>query len=371
MHELLISVIVTVYNTEPTYLKECICSIQKQRIQDIEIIIVDDGSKLPIANMCDEFAEYDDRIRVIHQENAGASAARNAGIKVANGQYLTIIDSDDWLEAESLEVLVSRAQKDNSDILIWNTNVIMDNLVIKNYFMPESIKQKILTKEEVKVLQIQMIFPGFEMEYKPQLAQVGGTWCKLYKRTFLSKNKLLYKENIKMFEDPIFNLEAFEKATKVLYVCNHFYNYRIVSNSITRGYKADWPERYINAFYGIRDLLNEIKAEKRMYLALDAKIQMNFSNLIGNYFLHPLYKGNYFQRKKEFIDFYNQSIVNQAEKKLYFGGLEKDEQKRRKMIQKGNFLMLYLLYGRACMPVYQSLRRKLCTIFRRVKKKYD
>lgn len=364
MDELLISVIITVYNTEPIYLKECISSIQKQKIQDIEIIIVDDGSKLPIANICDEFAKYDNRISVIHQENAGASAARNAGIKVANGKYLTIIDSDDWLEEDALDVLVSRAKKDNSDILIWNTNVVMDNLVMKNYFMPENIKQKILTNEEIKILQTQMIFPGFETEYKPQLAQVGGTWCKLYKRTFLIENDLLYKESIRMFEDPIFNLEAFEKATKVVYLCNHFYNYRIISNSITRGYKEDWPERYINAFYGIRDLLNEIKAEKRLYLALAAKIQMNFSDLIGNYFLHPLYKGNYFQRKKEFINFYNQDIVNQAEKELYLFGLDKNEQKRRKMIQKRNFLMLYLLYGRACMPIYQSLRRKLFIIFR-------
>lgn len=362
MDELLLSIIIAVYNTEPTYLKECISSIQKQKVQNFEIILVDDGSKFSIAELCDGFSKYDDRIKVIHQENAGASAARNAGIDVAKGKYITIVDSDDWLEEDALEVLISKVQQDNPDILIWNTNVIIDNKIVKNYFMPEDIKEKTLTKEEIKKLQLQMIFPGFEGEYKPKLAQVGGTWCKLYSRSFLLENKLQYTPGIKIYEDPILNLESFEKATKVVYIYNHFYNYRFISDSVSRGYKNDWPERYTNAFYGIRNLLNKIKAEKRMFLALDAKIQMIFSHLICNYFLHPLHNGNYFQRKQEFMSFYNQDIVKQAEKELYLFDLDKIEKRRRKMIQKRNFMMLYLLYGRACMPVYQSIKRKLFMI---------
>ena len=92
----LISLIVPAYNAE-SYVAECLESIQNQTYMNLEIILVDDGSKDTSGDICDQYAAYDERIKVIHQENGGLSAARNTGIEAANGDYIAFVDSDDYI----------------------------------------------------------------------------------------------------------------------------------------------------------------------------------------------------------------------------------------------------------------------------------
>lgn len=106
----LISVIVPVYNVE-AYLPRCVESIRNQTYQNLEIILVDDGSKDRSNVLCDEYALKDSRIRVIHKENGGLSSARNAGIDAAQGEYLAFVDSDDWIEPDTYETMLAAAQK--------------------------------------------------------------------------------------------------------------------------------------------------------------------------------------------------------------------------------------------------------------------
>ena len=106
----LISVIVPVYNVEE-YLPRCVDSILAQSYENLEIILVDDGTKDNCDKICDEYAEKDPRIKVIHKENGGLSSARNAGIDVAKGEYLGFVDSDDWIEPEMYEAMLSLAKK--------------------------------------------------------------------------------------------------------------------------------------------------------------------------------------------------------------------------------------------------------------------
>lgn len=106
----LISVIVPVYNVE-AYLSRCVESIRNQTYQNLEIILVDDGTKDRCNVLCDEYALEDSRIRVIHKENGGLSSARNAGIDSAQGEYLAFVDSDDWIEPDTYEAMLAAAQK--------------------------------------------------------------------------------------------------------------------------------------------------------------------------------------------------------------------------------------------------------------------
>ena len=101
----LISVIVPVYNVEP-YLRQCIDSILNQTYTDFELILVDDGSTDRCPEICDKYKEKDDRVRVLHKTNGGLSDARNHGIDIANGDYITFIDSDDMVSKDYLEVLI-------------------------------------------------------------------------------------------------------------------------------------------------------------------------------------------------------------------------------------------------------------------------
>lgn len=111
----MISVIVPVYNVEP-YLRECIDSILAQTYTDFELILVDDGSPDKCGEICDEYAAKDSRIRVIHQENGGLSAARNAGLDIAQGEYVTFVDSDDFVAPNYLAVLYQMIDKTGADV---------------------------------------------------------------------------------------------------------------------------------------------------------------------------------------------------------------------------------------------------------------
>ena len=110
-----ISVIVPVYKVEK-YLDRCVESIVNQTYKNLEIILVDDGSPDNCPVMCDEWAEKDERIRVIHKENGGLADARNAGMNIATGDYIGFVDSDDWIEPNMYEVLLKNALKYDADI---------------------------------------------------------------------------------------------------------------------------------------------------------------------------------------------------------------------------------------------------------------
>lgn len=111
-----ISVIVPVYGIE-SYLPKCIQSLLSQTFRDIEIILVDDGSKDSSGRICDEFATRDSRIIVLHKPNGGLSSARNAGLDVASGSWIMHVDGDDWLEPDMLECLYNKAQETDSDVV--------------------------------------------------------------------------------------------------------------------------------------------------------------------------------------------------------------------------------------------------------------
>lgn len=113
--KILVSVIVPIYQVEK-YLQQCVDSILQQTYRELEIILVDDGSKDASARICDMYAEKDARVQVIHKENGGLSSARNTGLDIATGEYILFIDSDDWIEVDMVDLLLSNLIKENADI---------------------------------------------------------------------------------------------------------------------------------------------------------------------------------------------------------------------------------------------------------------
>ena len=116
MNEPLISVIVPVYKAEP-YLEKCVSSIRNQTYGNLEIILVNDGSPDNCGRMCDAFAQEDPRIRVFHKENGGQSSARNLGLDHMQGEYVAFVDSDDWIESDTLETAHKIIQKTSCQIV--------------------------------------------------------------------------------------------------------------------------------------------------------------------------------------------------------------------------------------------------------------
>lgn len=182
-----ISVIVPVYNVEK-YILRCIESIQKQTIKQIQIILIDDGSRDQSGVLCDESAKTDNRIIVIHQENSGVSAARNAGIKLASGEYISFIDADDFIDPNMLEKLYLLAIENDADIVACaahycseNGKVQYDSLTAKGTY----------NKEELLASLFALPNP------------LGGCiWNKLYKKETMGN--VLFPLGIAMAEDRIF-----------------------------------------------------------------------------------------------------------------------------------------------------------------------
>lgn len=209
-----ISVIVPVYNVEK-YLNRCVDSILMQTYRNMEIILVDDGATDSSGVICDEYAQKDSRIRVIHKENGGLSDARNAGIEAAKGQYFCFIDSDDYIDPEMLEVLYHLITDNEADISVCGIRDCFDSG--KCFQSSENKQFVILGKEALRYI--------LEGKY------LYGSICnKLICRELCQDHRFVKG---KTYEDAFFIPELFLRAKKVAATTKSYYNYWHRSDSIT------------------------------------------------------------------------------------------------------------------------------------------
>lgn len=223
----LISIIVPIYNVE-RYLRRCIDSIISQSYSNIEIILIDDGSPDECGKICDEYSKKDSRIKVIHKENEGVSSARNLGLEIISGKYLTFVDPDDYIEKEMIEKLYEWIKKYEADISICG---VIDN--DENYNILRKTKGK-----DIILLDRENTFKEFMEEYYFN----SVCWAKLY-RTDLWKN-IRFNEKTKIAEDLEVLCEVFKKVNKTIVNTKEcFYNWLCRSESATKiRYNEDWKK---------------------------------------------------------------------------------------------------------------------------------
>lgn len=218
----LISVIIPVYNAEK-YLQRCVDSVLSQTFTNIECILVDDGSSDNSPTICDEYAEKDKRIVVIHKENAGEASARNAGLDVAKGEYIGFVDSDDWCDVCMFHVLYENAIKYDSDVSICGYKVVVDGKTRSSHANYD-YKLRLLNKEQAILgIFLQGSFGGF-------------SWNKLVKAEIFSKNELRYATTINYMLDVLFFWELFKHIERAVYFPAPYYNYFQHSASVTNLY---------------------------------------------------------------------------------------------------------------------------------------
>lgn len=258
-----VSVIVPVYNTEK-YLERCLDSIMKQTLKEIEIIIVDDGSKEACALLCDEIAKWDSRIKVIHKKNGGLGFARNTGIKEADGEYVGFVDSDDYIEPLMYERLYSAAVKRDADIAIsgicfvgGNTFSETDEVVKKTYFDADTVFEN----AEIKNLLLGVIGA---LPNEPDDSRYGVSVCKNIFKTELLKEKNLefLSERKILSEDTLFMVDFIKNTTCAVGVAGAYYCYCRNGESLSKSYNSERFEKSIV-------FLNEL--EKRIEDTVEAK----------------------------------------------------------------------------------------------------
>lgn len=206
---MLISVIVPVYNIEK-YIARCIESILKQSYKELEILLVDDGSTDSSGKICEAYARQDARIKVIHRENGGLSAARNTGIACAEGSYISFVDGDDWIDATMYEDMAGLAKKQGADLVVCRYRCIYKDHEVDGstgkvtvFDQPLSMLIQYLKEEEEVLIQ-------------------HAAWNKLYKKELLGTER--FPEG-KWYEDVVFSARILSRVQKGVYLDSALYNY--------------------------------------------------------------------------------------------------------------------------------------------------
>lgn len=200
-----VSVVVPIYNVE-RYLGKCVSSILMQSYDNLEVILVDDGSPDLCPELCDEWAQKDHRIVVIHKENGGLSDARNAGIDIATGDVICFIDSDDWIEKYTIQLAVDCMRQMNTDVVIWSCSV------------------DVVDSDERLDGQSTVSLDGFckHGEGYETIIRAGSlalyAWNKLYQMELIRNNNLRFEKGVSLVEDVLFNSQALSSARSVSFI---------------------------------------------------------------------------------------------------------------------------------------------------------
>lgn len=236
---MLISIIIPVYNVED-YLEQCLESIVNQTYKDLEIIIINDGSTDNSLSICQNFATKDTRVKVINKDNEGQGICRNLGIKLATGDYVTFVDSDDYYDIDAIEQLVLGLSK-SSDLVIGGYKKVLDTGEITYV---EKYNAGICS---YSLEQFQLRFLG---DLPDKQDSVKGTvWNSLYKRSILQKNHVTFLSERSIFsEDTVFNLDYIAHCQSVCLIDSTAYNYRLNLESTSTKYDEDKLAK-VNDYY--------------------------------------------------------------------------------------------------------------------------
>lgn len=230
-----VSIIVPVYNAEK-YLCECVDSILRQTLNDIELILVDDGSADASPMLCDRYAAQDDRVKVVHQANSGAAAARNCGLSIAHGEYIAFADSDDWIDADMYERMLDTAEENNCDLVICDCLKECGN---SSQLYTHDLPGGFYDRARMHSVYFPQLLMPDNMEYPVTISN----WLLLIRRDVIDENKLSFPEGMRFSEDLQFGSEVGYFAKSMTYLKGYApYHYRQNPDSVTHAaYKDKWP----------------------------------------------------------------------------------------------------------------------------------
>ena len=260
----LISVIVPIYKVEK-YLDQCVESIVNQTYKNLEIILVDDGSPDNCPQMCDDWAEKEKRIKVVHKKNGGLSDARNAGLEIATGDYIAFVDSDDWIEKKYIEYLYQAIISTGADMSACDVRSVDEGHEVPEINDDIGEIKKLTPKEALGEL-----IKGRTIR--------AVAWNKLYRANLIINEKF---EVGKLHEDEFFTYRIIDKCQSLAYINVLLYNYLQRSGSIMSTYSI----RHLDSFEaGIRRL----EFLKGKYPDLYHKDKATFCKACVNYYCDTL-----------------------------------------------------------------------------------
>lgn len=268
-NEVLVSIIVPVYNTEK-YLERCIKSLVNQDYRNLQIILVDDGSRDNSGEMCDNWELKDNRITVIHKENGGLGYARNSGLELVKGKYISFVDSDDYIKNKTISSLVDKMESTNADVCYFGCDYDVNGRIIINQ---TSFPDKLFNSETIRSELLPISF-GASIEKDGDLFGIGSVCCGFYRNDIFVDNNLLFQsERDVLCEDILFTSKMLLCARSVCFMNENFYIYFRNENSLTHTFRSDRFQKSLQ-FYDLQvkiiedNNLNEISLLRAGYSLL-------------------------------------------------------------------------------------------------------
>ena len=253
---IVLSIIIPVYNTEKELLDKCLKSIEINLHDNIEVLLIDDGSNI-------KYNINKNNIKYYSIKHSGVSNARNIGIDKASGKYIIFLDSDDELLNNWYKLIMETINKyNNADVIIFNSKVLKNNKIIKNKIY---YKTKYCDKKLKQELELQSIYKNYN-KHKSKIISVGVCWAKLYKREFLINNNLKFNINLKKYEDTLFNLNAFNITNKIVVINKYMYLYKINNKSVTNNYLVNKNCDIVNYY---KEYIKRNKKNKEYEIAIN------------------------------------------------------------------------------------------------------
>lgn len=260
----LVSIIIPVFRTEK-FISRCIDSVKKQTYEQIEIILVDDGSDDSSPQICDRYTLDDSRIKVIHKENGGLSSARNAGIDIAQGEYISFVDSDDYIAEDMIEILMNAIEKYDAELAM-----------IKYQEVKSSQPRKQISLYE------ETIYLKDEIEAAFHVLKIDSVCVGLYKKECIGNTRFPVG---KTSEDIVFNFEIFKKLNVFIYIPIEKYYYYYNPESISNGCLEQKKLDYLNVRLQINRSYSCSEQKKLYYLSgvLVARAAMGLTTRMAVY----------------------------------------------------------------------------------------
>lgn len=287
-----VSIIIPVYNVEK-YLNKCVQSARNQTQNDIEIILVDDESPDNCPQMCDKYAKTDSRIKVVHKKNGGLGFARNSGLEVATGEYVTFLDSDDFVDLYTYEHLYNLAVKNNLDAVYYKFKRFVNENEVKQVDICNEIRK--FENEDVKELMLDIIAsePSAKVDHKIQCSSCTA----MYRMNIIKDNNVrFHSERELISEDMIFNLDFLKFASCVAFYNGAHYHYRVTPTSLTSTIRTDRIEKNLKLYEYIKNNIHTWKLEKEKANERNARLFIGYSRSSIKQILNSTYN-----KKKQWL----------------------------------------------------------------------
>jgi glycosyltransferase involved in cell wall biosynthesis len=256
----LVSVIVPIYNVE-LYLKQCIESIVCQDYSNLQIILVNDGSTDSCASLCDEYVERDKRVYVVHKANGGLATALNAGMDASQGEWIMVVDGDDYLEPDAVDKMLNEAQNGHCDIFIGSYYMDYADHSEHRTFLSHH-HYELWGKETLELVKESLAYSP--LSSKKSGMKVRVTWGKLYNKKFLVENHCKFLPHLSRTQDMIFNLRAFYMAQHIAIKDIPVYHYRMRKSAVTKKYSSSFTHQAIEILNASMDFIKHYELEKEL-----------------------------------------------------------------------------------------------------------